>query len=325
MREVKEPPSLAAASRRISVLPIVLLIGGLLTAFGCSAKKTVKVNIPKEILQAKTASFDELLTLIHSYGKINTLSTDANGMDLTLTSSRKISLGELEKYRSLSGYMLLRRPNAIRFVLLIPITKSTLFDILSIGDRFSALYPREHEFFEGRNSAKELFGVDPATSKEFQVPPIRGSHIFEAIFPQSIALDVPDLRIGVREESDARASYYILSVLREGETLGKVHRIHTLREIYIERFGLTIARQKVFDEDGRVLSDITYSDLERKEGFSLPLRIHIERPQDGYILDLKFRKWNVDPDLQEEAFELHPGPEDRTIPLKERTVESGSK
>ena len=328
MRESKELSSLTATRRRTAVLSIaVFFLAALFADSGCGIKKTVKIRVPQAILQAKTASFDELLGIIRNYyDKIDRLSTDPTGMELTFTSSRKISEGELEKYKSLRGYILLRRPDSVRFVLLVPLMQSTLFDVLSVGDKLSMLYARGHRFYEASNSAKELYGIDPSTSKEFQVPPIRGPHIFEAIFPQGIVLDAPGALLDVIEETDAQASYYVLSMHREDKSQnGMPHRIHTLRKIYIERSGLTIARQKVFDEEGRIVSDITYSDEIRIEEFSLPRQIHIDRPQDGYTLDLKIRKWSINPDLPDEAFMLSPGPEDQIIPLTVKATRNDPK
>jgi len=285
------------------------------TSSGCSVKKTVNVDIPPAIRQSKTASFEELLAIIHGYGKIKSLSS--NDMELTFTSSRKRAEGVLERYRSLNGYILLQRPDSIHFVLLIPISRSTLFDVLSVGDSLSVWYPRENRFYLGRNSAKELIVESSSGSSEFSVP-IRGPHLFEAIFPQSAAIDSHWLWVVLEEQTDEHASYYVLNFSREGDPKSVPRRIHILHKIWIERSALTIARYQVFSDEGSIVSDIVYSKEVRIDSFDLPLQIHIDRPMDGYTLDLTFKNWSLNPDLQGEAFKLSPPPGAEIIRLKEK-------
>jgi hypothetical protein len=312
MKEIKELPLFTVTKLRAPVpIFLALLLGAWLFTSGCGIKKTVKVSVPAGIRQAKTAGFDELLGIIRGYDKITGLS--CSDMKLTFTSLRKMEAGELEQFRSLDGYILLQRPDSTHLVLLMPITSSRFLDILSVGDSLSMWYPRKNEFYEGKNSAKVLAVEDPSGTKEFTVP-LRGSHIFEAIFPQGVALNAPGIWVGVEQQSDKKASYYALSFSKEGTP----PRNHTLRKIWIERAGLTIARQQVFTDEGQVVSDIVYSNQRDVEGFAMPQDIHIERPLDGYILDLNFRNWRINPDLEGGAFELKPPPEARIIPLREK-------
>jgi len=66
------------------------------------------------------------------------------------------------------------------------------------------------------------------------------------------------------------------------------------------------------------LSDIIYSNEVRIDNYDLPLRIHIDRPMDGYILDLTFKNWSLNPDLPGDAFKLAPPPGAETIRLREK-------
>ena len=187
----------------------------------------------------------------------------------------------------------------VHLVLRIPLIQSTMFNVVSVGDDFSVWYPSENKLYEGKNSARELIIDDSLGTKDFTAIPIRGPHIFEAIFPQNIVLDAPGSWVDVEELTDEQTSYYVLSVLKEGQR----PRIHTIRKIWIERAGMTIARQQIFEED-QAVSDISYSYEARKEGFSLPVRIKIVRPVDKYTLDLTFAGWKINPDLPDDAFKL---------------------
>jgi hypothetical protein len=301
MRETVEPHSFAASRRpAVALVALVVFIGAWIPVSSCKVKTKIHVDVPQAIRQAKTASFEDLLGIIRGYDKIKSLS--GNELELIFTSTQKKDVGELWRYRELGGYVALKRPDSIHLVLLIPLMKSTLLDLVSVGDEFSC-WTRENRLYKGKNSAKNLVFDDASGAKEYRIP-IRGPHIFEAIFPQGVILDTPGIWLNLEEQTDGKANFYVLSVLKEG----KSPRIHIIRKFWIERSGLTIARQQVFAEGGQVESDVAYSREVSVEGFSLPLQIRIERPLDGYVLDLTLKKWNVNPDLGDVDFEIKPRP-----------------
>jgi len=302
-------PVLAANRRRNS-----FLMGSVLLALvwcagsGCSIKRTVRTAVNPKILQAQSATFEELLSIAQSFANISALSS--NNLRFTLTSG-KIESGELQKYRSAPGYILLKRPDSIRLVVQIPVTKTALLDLLSVGDEFCVWVPRENKFYTGKNSAMELVAEDLPNSPGFT---IRATHIFEAILPPSIAPDAPGIYVAVREEMTSDAKYYVLSLYREGDS----RRIHPVRDIWIERSGLTVKRQQVYRDEGHVVSDITYSGELFVDSYHLPGKIHIDRPMDGYALDMEFKAWRVNPDLPEDAFILTPPEGAQIVPFKEK-------
>ncbi|NLT67122.1 MAG: DUF4292 domain-containing protein [Acidobacteria bacterium] len=292
-------------------LPAVAVLILLLPLVGCKVKETIRVDPRPANLQVRTASYEELLEILKSYEQVTSLSS--NRLDFTLISGRNRDDGVLEKYRTLRGYVVLQRPSSVRLVLQIPVTNSRLFDIVSVGDDISVDYPREQKFYRGKNSARELVARDPENSSEFSIP-IRGTHIYEAIFPQSMDLNAPGTWISMVEQADQGAGHYVLTVFREGTP----PRLQVVRTIWISRSTLTIARQQVYSKKGELVSDITYSNVTVVEGVPLPLKIHVDRPVDRYTLDLEFKGWNVNPDLGENAFVLQPSPAYEVIELKDR-------
>jgi hypothetical protein len=311
MREILEFPLLTAHRRGVP-LSLALFLS-LLTGYlgsGCSVKRTVTTAIPASTVQYKTAGFEEIVSFIRAYDKIHALA--CNNLRLTLTTGKR-ETGRVEEYRAAPGYILLKRPDAIHLVIQNPITKTTLIDLLSVGDELSVWYPRDNTLYLGKNSAKELFLEASARSKGFRIP-IRGAHIFQAIFPQSVQIDEPGIRFSIEEQADTRTKYYVLTVLREGVN----PRIYVVRRIWIERVGLTIARQQVFTDEGEIASDIVYSNETSVDGFSLPQRIRIDRPLDAYSLDVEFKNWRINPDLPNEAFIMAQHPGAQIIHLQER-------
>ena len=321
MRKIEEVPILTAGRRRTPTgMGLILLLSFWAAGAGCSIKRTVKVEVSPKILQAKSATFAEQLSIIRTYDKITSLSS--NNLRITLISGRKES-GELQKYPSAPGYIVLRRPDSTRMVVQYPVTKTTILDLLSVGDDFCVWVPRENKYYTGKNSAGELVAEDLPDSPGFT---LRATHIFEAILPRDFVPDAPGVLVETEENVTADAKYYVVSVFRDSEDLveGGARRIHAARRInaakrvWIERSGLTVARQQIYQEDGRIMSDVTYADFVLSDGLALPLKIRIDRPLDGYTLDMEFKNWRVNPELPENAFILPPPSGAQIVPFKER-------
>jgi len=188
----------------------------------------------------------------------------------------------------------------------------TILDMLSIGDELSAWVPDKNKFYMGKNSANELVSDD--LPEGFTM---RGTHLFEAIFPQSMRTDSPGIRISKEDAIDARSKYYIISFYKDDGS----RRIRTIRKIWIERFLMAIVRQQFFIEDGQVESDIEYSDIEQVDGFSLPLKIHMDRPREGYAATMEFKSksWRINSGLPDNAFILKPPEGAEIVHLKDKT------
>jgi outer membrane lipoprotein-sorting protein len=231
-------------------------------------------------------------------------------MRLTLISGKPES-GQIQEYRSAPGYLLLQRPDSIRLNIQNPVTKTSIAELLSVGDAFSLWYPRENKFYMGSNSAKELAlegeGANPVITA-------RPAHIFEAVLPQNLPRKPSGVRITLHEDQDATTKYYILSMVRVGDEL----RATPVRKLWIDRSDLTVVRQQTFDEQGRLLSLIRYGNPTAVDGIMLPLTIRIERPLDGYSIDLQFKDWRLNPQLPENAFVMNPPAGAKKVELKEK-------
>jgi hypothetical protein len=231
-------------------------------------------------------------------------------MKVTLTYGKWES-GLQEEYKGAPGYILLRKPDSLHLVVQNPITLTAIFDVLSVGDEFSAWIPSKFKFYKGRNSARELVAEDLPGGI-----PLRASHIFEAIRPQIPMIDPKDLRISIEEIADKSAKYYILSVYKEGT----LPRISTMRRIWIERSQMAISRQQIFVENGQMVGDIDYFGMAPMDGFFVPQSINMTRPEDGYALKMEFKaeSWKINKGLKDEGFILSPPAGAEVIFLKDR-------
>jgi outer membrane lipoprotein-sorting protein len=282
-----------------------VILFALLTT-SCGVKRTVTVPKPLRAAQAQTASLNELLKALETYSeRISSLSSSA--MKVTFTSG-KVESGELQEYRAAPGYVLLKRPDAIRLNVQNPLTKTALIELVSLGEQFHVWFPRDNKFYTGENGTAEL---EVEGGPTFSARP---AHIFEAILPQKIALEDPAVRVAMVEDRDEVTKYYVLSIYRQ--TAGQV--LEPLRRLWIDRADLTVSRQLVYGKNGAVVSMIDYSNQTKVDGLYLPMSIRIERPGDGYILELQFKSWRLNPELPEKAFVLNPPPGAQRVLLKEK-------
>jgi hypothetical protein len=278
-----------------SYILIVLMAATAFGFSGCKQKATIK--IPRSILDEKSATQEELMGIVNHYGKIRTLQARIKA-EYTSQLKEKDQI-ELEKYPKAPGLIVLKRPDTTFLVINNPVMGKREISFLSSGDEFRVWIHGKRTLYIGKNSSRELIADD---GQEKLKIPIRAAHIYQALLPETIPTQDRDIRISKIEERDARASYYLLTEYREESSLF----LRPVREIRIERQSLTLSRQRIFDSEGRILSDISYSNMKQHDTFFLPGEIHMERPMDGYTLDLELKDWRTNPDIKDEVFQLEP-------------------
>ena len=284
-------------------------------AAGCGVKTEIKTDVSPKLLAARVADFDELLAIVNQYEKISDLKS--SGMKATLTLGKWES-GSQEEYRSAPGYILLRRPSSLHVVIQNPVIyKTAIVEAVSEGDEFSAWLRDTNKVYKGRNSAKKLVSDDRPDGI-----PLRPDHLYDAIIPVGIDPSEPGLRISLEESADKIAKYYIISVYREGTP----PLINITRRVWIERSQLVISRIQLYGDGGRLIGDIAYSEMTPVDGIPLPLKIDIDRQEDGYSLMLEFTNgsWGVNSGLDDDSFVLPAREVTEIILLRERENAGGS-
>ena len=271
--------------------------GVVLVLSACGVKRTVSVPVPRKILEARTATLDELLKILEDRSAA-VRSLSCNSLKITLTTG-KAEGGQIEEYRSAPGYVLVARPASIRLNVQNPISKTTILEVLSVGDDFSIWYPRENKFYTGENSTREFDLGSESGGRAFTFRPV---HFLHAILPETLDLDQPTARVSMEEDQDSTAKYYVLSLFEETSP----KELMPLRRVWIERSRLLPVREKRFNENGSVAGIVTYSDFVPNDGTELPLGILIDRPADGYTLDMQCRSWKLNPVFPENAFVMTP-------------------
>jgi outer membrane lipoprotein-sorting protein len=122
-----------------------------------------------------------------------------------------------------------------------------------------------------------------------------------ALAIEAIPLDSPDQVVVMEQDHEGRHSYYILDILEKNSQ----HDLSLERKIWIDRFDLNVVRQKFFELEGRLESDVTYSDFEDFAGVSYPTDIVFRRPIEDYSLHIKVSKVKMNEVLADDKFILN--------------------
>jgi outer membrane lipoprotein-sorting protein len=267
----------------------------LLAVTACGVKTVVKVPVSPKIAAAGTATLEELLAMLNRRGA-QLRSLASTSLKVTLTLQDRADQDEvLQQYRSAPAYVLARRPGDILMNVQNPLTKTTVLTIASKGDPFEIWMPRDNRLYTGSNSAGRYEFEEGGKAVAFSARP---AHIFEAILEPPLPLDAPGVRIAKTERQDAEAKYYVLTVLQDAS--GQEMRI--LRQLWIERSTMTVVREETFSETGELAGVVQYSEMAEFGGLMLPCVIRMDRPPDGYTLELRLRDWRVNPEFSDTDF-----------------------
>ena len=316
---------------RLRLLLSLLLV----PASGCLSRK---VDIVPYLAPATTPSLEELVSDINRFQTVRSL---VLRVDLQFETVEAVEQGRGRQYRTAQGRLLLARPSSIRLNIEAPILSADIAEMASNGARFQLLiHPAEYRaLIEGTNGARyetevEKLNDDAELKKAGPLVNIRPQHFTEAFLISPIDEErgdlallseervvEPDGRPAAKKDARVRKSYSIVTTGKRGEP-AVTHRY------WFDRTGEPrLARQQVYDRDGALIANITYTAYlppDPETGVQLPSRVRIERPREDYTLSLTVKPDGVQVNraLPESAFVLTP-PESwrdtlRRIDLDER-------
>jgi uncharacterized protein DUF4292 len=211
--------------------------------------------------------------------------------------------GQVTDYKEIRGYVLARKPQMLHMIGLLPIVRTTAFDMVSNGQEFKVWIPPKNRFVVGRN---ELQTENPDQPMEN----IRPQNIYDALLIHHID---PDSDIAVLENG-----YEILHdakgrrVLQDDYELVVIRKIGTgwglSRKIVFSRIDLKPHRQFIYDERGKLITDARYAEYKDYDSVNFPSRIEIFRPQEEYDITLNMLKLEINLPLTDEQFVLDQPP-----------------
>jgi len=294
----------------------ILLLAITLALGSCISKK---VDIIPFLAPTETATLAELVAYLDEWNEVQSL---VLRVDLQFETVEQSDEGEGRQYRTAQGRLLLQRPERIRLNIEAPILSANIAEMASNGERFQLLiHPPEYRaLIEGRNDQSyrdqtAKLDRDPELEKAGPLVNIRPQHFTDAFLLSAIPtadassvafleeerIDEPDTRPRANDGALVRKSYYVVTVARLGESSPRAR-------YWFDRFGsIEMARQQVYGIDGRLVSDIRYSDYlpaQGDVGARIASRVHIDRPYDDYglVVNVKPDSIMVNRELPETAF-----------------------
>jgi hypothetical protein len=215
------------------------------------------------------------------------------------TSVGGMKKGHYTDYKEIRGIVLARTPASLHMIGLMPIVRTTAFDMVSDGDQFKLWIPPKNRFFVGRNQM-----ATPDTDQPMEN--IRPQNIYDALLIRRID---PESEIAVLENG-----YEILHdgkghrVLQEDYELTVIKKYEKgwglARKIIFGRVDLKPHRQYIYDEDGKVATDARYAEYKDYNGNNFPSRIEIYRPQEEYDITLNMLEVDINKPLTDDQFTL---------------------
>jgi len=212
--------------------------------------------------------------------------------------------GHVTDYKEIRGYVLARKPAMLHMIGLLPIVRTTAFDMVSDGQEFKLWIPPKNRFVMGRNGVQTRNANQPMEN-------IRPQEIYDALLIRPVD---PEQEIAVLENGDEilhdakghrvlQEDYELIVIRKKGENEGVLSR-----KIVFSRTDLQPHRQFIYDDRGKLVTDARYANYKDYNGVSYPSRIEIFRPQEEYDITLNILKLEMNKPLRDDQFALEQPP-----------------
>lgn len=294
----------------LSLLAVILV-----TTPGCLFR-TRTASLRMSTAHLENATQQELIAKVNNdAAKLHTLNASVN----IATSTGGSTKGKITEYEEIKGYLLVRQPDMLRMIGLLPVVRSKAFDMVSDGKEFKLSIPPKNEFVVGHNAV--------STPSNNALENLRPQAIYSALLLHEIN---PANEIAVLESSTehvvdpktkkvALQPNYILDVIKKEDG-----DWYLARKIIFDRTDLLPHRQLIFDKKGYVLTDATYSNFKDYNGIEFPSVIQIWRPEEEYRISLVIEKLTINQPLKDDQFALQQPPGSQLVNLDEQKQSASS-
>lgn len=277
-----------------SALALLCLLPGL---SGCVRRThtVMKTQPPPQVLSSTLAQLVEATT--HRYDSIQTLVATV----YIVASTGGGQQGKVVTYTSFPGHILLRKPEDLRVLLLVPVAHVTALDMATDGKTFTLVIPSKNRAITGSNevttpSKNPLENLRPQVFTDSmlirsagpgeEVSMVSDSHVYQPDPSKKLLIDEPE---------------YDLGIYRHGDTPGE---LKTLRVIHVGRATLLPFQQDIYDNTGRLVTVAKYEKYQMFGTTQFPSIITIQRPLDQLELKVTISKLTVNETLENDQFQV---------------------
>lgn len=270
---------------------------GLLPGLSGCLVHTYRVQQPSMPSVVKDAAADQLVLLVNQQ--------NARIQSLKATVSFQVSVGGEKKgkvtdYTSLSGYILLRAPDMLRVLGLLPVVHTPAFDLASDGREFTLVVPHNSKAYTGLNA------IDKPSSNPIEN--LRPQIFFDTMILRAIAPeDLVTLTMDSHTHTDPKtqqlvdAPEYVLTVVRRKPNS---QELIPERRIHFDRTTLLPSGVDIYDSAGAIQTQAVYGPYASFGDVRYPATIAIRRPIDEYQIVLSIAKLTENQQLADNQFAL---------------------
>src|SRR5271155_3370449 len=263
---------------------------------GCLSH-TRKLPQPKMPSIVQSADVQQLVNNINKqYDSIETLNATVE-FQASVGGEQK---GKVTDYTSVRGFILLRKPEMLRVLGLLPVLSTRAFDLASDGSSFKLLIPHENKAIVGSNtvgkpSSKPLENMRPYVFFD--------SLLIHGINPDDLLSLTADTRtvLDPKNKQLLLEPEYNLGVFRKN---ADSNVLVPVRVIHVSRVDLLPSGEDIYDKDGHIQTQAVYGPYESFGDFSYPGSITIKRPIEETQIVITFQKVTVNQTLPDKQFQL---------------------
>jgi len=282
------------ARTKTLLLPVVLL--AIMFSSGCLFRSH-RVPTRTTVTNVRSATLDELVKTIDTQAAaVKTLNATVD-IDTSVGGAKK---GKVTEYQQIRGYILVRKPEQLRMIGLLPVVRNRAFDMVSDPQGFKLYIPPKNKFYVGPPDV-----THPSTNT---LENLRPNVIYDALLLRAVD---PKTEIAVLEQSsetitDTRTKNqvefptYVVDVLVKNSQ----GRWYLSRKVSFSRMDLQPHKQQIYDANGNLVTDATYEDYKDFNGVQFPSSIKILRPKEEYTIGLTVLKLTLNEPLKDDQFAL---------------------
>jgi outer membrane lipoprotein-sorting protein len=244
-----------------------------------------------------STSLDQLASQINTrFGDIQTMNAS---VEISASTGGGLQ-GQVKESVSFRGYILMRKPESLRVLLLVPVLGTQALDMVTDGKTFTLLVPPRHKAMIGTNevlhpSKNGLENLRPIVF--FDSMFVQGPHPDQII---SMTSDTRVIEVDKKKNDLVEEPAYAVQILAQPQ--GQI--VRTLRVIHINSTDLLPYQQDIYDVAGRIATKAFYSDYQYYGNTPFPTTILIQRPQDHYSLTVTITKLTLNQKLDDDQFDL---------------------
>lgn len=263
---------------------------------GCLSH-TRKLQQPKMPSVVLSADVQQLVSNINKqYETIQTLNATVT-IQASVGGEQK---GKITDYTSIRGYILLRKPEMLRVLGLLPILNTRAFDLASNGSNFKLLIPHDNKAIVGSNtvgkpSSKPLENMRPYVFFDsLLIHSIGSDELLSLTTDTNTVLDPKQKQLLLQPE-------YAISVFKRQPDS---NLLVPVRVIHVNRVDLLPSGEDIYDKNGNIQTQAVYGPYDSFGDFRYPSSITIKRPLEEYQIVITFQKVTVNQPLADNQFEL---------------------